>query len=329
MATLPQKGAEGHNFSGGDDNSTVLDFHSPPSAPLVMPPAAAAAGIVPEAAAAAHPQRIALEGGAVVKKTTKNKPIFVKHLFHRAFRHLDPHVKLGVRVESILGTTTFKFLRNLVTSIPKNSMDLHLLNGMMLSLFNLSSRNAHVWTREEDELLDAITDKGRKIMVHKIFLPAVLGGHKLGSRIISKHAIALPPRLVEQFKPDIFESRKHVTAEIFFKVAMIVLIVRFVQRIHAFLQLTGGHTISKELLQTLTLNGVFSTPLPSKEEQTKWVNDHPELIVTPTRTRRRSRTQSAPSVIVIRGAGGPKKRSRGAETNHVAKPKATKRRRKR
>lgn len=312
---FPSKGAEGHNFSGGDDSTTVIGFELPQ---LALPSTARAGGVVSAASAstatagAAPRGRIALAGGRhEVSRHTMDKPIFVAKLFHRAFRFLDPRARLGPRVESILGTTTFKFLRNLVEKMPPYASDLHLLNGMMFSFFNLDHGQAHVWSRQEDELLDAITDKGRKIMVHKkVFLPAVLGGRKLGSRLISKQVIALPPALVEQFKPDIFTSRKQVTADIFFKVTMIVFIVRFVQRIHAYLQLTGSHTVSEALLHSVNLNGVFAAPVPSASEQAAWAAEHPELVPRNARRARRGRRHKASTIIVLPSRNKRNKRKR-------------------
>ena len=209
--------------------------------------------------------------------------------------------------------TTFTFLRNLVDSLPLYAGDLHLLNGMMFSYFNLNEHYAHAWSRDEDKLLDAITENGRKIMVHKIFLPAVLNGRKLGARLLSKQAVALPPALIKQFVPNMFNGSKRMTAEVFFKVAMIVFIVRFVQRIHAFLKLTGGHTISEALLTSLTLNGVFTNPVPDKAVQQKWLQDNPALVVALTGGRKpRTKKSGAPTVIVLPSRRAATKRRRSS-----------------
>ena len=319
---MAAKGGERHNFSGGDDNSTVLDFSSPPTS-LVMPQAAIQGEIV------AQHDHIALHGGGggsnkrVVVTKTKDKPLFVRGVFHRGFHFLDHNTRLSARVESILGTTTIKFLQNLMNKLPNNTSDLHLLNGMMFSFFNLSRKHAHKWSHEEDEMLDAITMKGSKIMVHKTFLPSILNGTKVNSRLISRDALALPPSLVKQFKPDIFKSRKHMTAEIFFKVLMIVFIVRVIQRVHAYLKLTGRRTVTEALLAAIKLNGVFVAPIPSQTTQAKWVEKHPSLIVKPkARASGAPAPVSAPSVIVV---APPSSKKRTRSTTKAANVRPSKR----
>lgn len=257
-AAAPVKGAEVDDFTGGDDQSTVLGFALAAGSDTI-----ALSGGARRRAADAASNKAPTAMAATEVVSDKRVRVFTSDLFHRAFHSLDPSTRLAKRMEDCCATIVLQQLQRIAGCACLNKkVDIYLVNGVMCNVFNSDMGAARHWSAEEKRMLLSITNDHKRLLVHPVFLAAVTKGRKVHRRRLSQTDVALPHQLLLMFKPNLFRDNLYVTGDLFFKTLMILFVVRFTRRVHAHLQLQASNTVSEALLKSISFDNLLIDPVP-------------------------------------------------------------------